>query len=181
VVDDAMEADAPRAMAEFGGEFRSDLEAYISREVVEACVSRGVRERPRVPGVSYRGFVDPAGGSGQDAMTMAIGHVEGDRAIVDAVRRVTPPFSPSTVIADFAAMLKTFGVARVTGDRFGGEFRREIFRQNGVSYHLAEKTRSQFYVDLVPALNSRKVDLVDEPRSSTSSWRWSAGPGAALT
>src|SRR3954454_24580600 len=41
VIDDAYEQDPTRASAEFGAEFRSDVETYISREVVEAAVVNG--------------------------------------------------------------------------------------------------------------------------------------------
>ena len=46
VIDEAFEADPVSAAAEYGAEFRTDVERYISREAVEVCVSLGVRERP---------------------------------------------------------------------------------------------------------------------------------------
>ena len=49
----------------------------------------------------YVAFVDPAGGSGGDAMTLAIAHKEGNTAVLDALREVKPPFSPDAVVADF--------------------------------------------------------------------------------
>ena len=36
-IDDEVEKDPANAAAEFGAEFRSDIEAFVSREVVEAC------------------------------------------------------------------------------------------------------------------------------------------------
>ena len=42
----------PNIMAQF----RSDLETFVLREAVEACVSVGVRERPPQPFVSYTRF-----------------------------------------------------------------------------------------------------------------------------
>ena len=59
-------------------------------------------------GVTYRAFVDPSGGS-EDAMTLAIAHkttTPDERVIVDAVREVRPPFSPSAVVDDFAVLLE---------------------------------------------------------------------------
>ena len=44
-IDEATERDPSSAAAEYGAEFRSDLEDFISREAVLACVD-GVRERP---------------------------------------------------------------------------------------------------------------------------------------
>src|SRR4051794_18860732 len=77
IVDRALERDPASASAEFLGEFRSDLQAYISIEIVEACVSRGVYERRPISGVRYHAFVDPSGGSA-DSFTLAIAHAEGE-------------------------------------------------------------------------------------------------------
>ncbi|MBT9490727.1 MAG: hypothetical protein IV093_24745, partial [Rubrivivax sp.] len=62
VVARAYERDASVAASEYGGEFRNDLEAYVSRELVEACVDLDVRERPRSTAIRYSAFVDPSGG-----------------------------------------------------------------------------------------------------------------------
>ena len=67
-----MERDPAAASAEYLAQFRSDLEAFVSREVVEACISPGVYERAPVSGVSYRAFVDPAGGSGEDSSLLSV-------------------------------------------------------------------------------------------------------------
>ena len=77
MVDRAYEQDPESARAEYGAEFRSDIEAFVSREVVEGCVIPGVLERPPARALSYQGFVDPSGGIA-DSMTLCIGHTEGD-------------------------------------------------------------------------------------------------------
>src|SRR5437763_1858711 len=118
-------ADDPvAAAAEYGGEFRSDIESYVNREAVEACIAQGVRERAPISALRYTGFVDPSGGSA-DSFTLAIAHMEKDVAVLDAVREVKPPFSPEAVVDDFAALLKTYRILRVTGDRYAGEWPRE--------------------------------------------------------
>ena len=48
--------------------------------------------------------------------------------IVDAVREVRPPFSPSAVVDDFAVLLKSYRVSKVIGDHYGGEFERRVSR-----------------------------------------------------
>lgn len=156
--------DPARAQSEWFGEFRRDIDAFISREVVESCVSRGVFERQPVSGKRYFAFVDPSGGS-KDAMTLAIAHQDDDRVILDSVRERKPPFSPEAVVADFCETLKTYGLHSVTGDRYAGEWPREQFRKHGVSYRLADKTRSDLYLALLPALNSQSVDLLDTERT----------------
>jgi hypothetical protein len=62
-IDKHLAEDAARAAAEYLAQFRTDLEAFVLREAVEACVSLGVRERPPIKGTTYFGFVDPSGGS----------------------------------------------------------------------------------------------------------------------
>ena len=100
VIDEATERDPANAAAEYGALFRVDIETYISREAVEACIEPGVRERKPLADVRYSAFVDPSGGS-NDAMTLAIGHEQDDVAILDALREVKPPFSPEGVVAEF--------------------------------------------------------------------------------
>ena len=71
VVDRAYERDPLAAAAEYGAEFRSDIDAFVSLEAVEACVDAGVYERGALSSLRYTGFVDPSGGSA-DAFTLAI-------------------------------------------------------------------------------------------------------------
>ena len=166
IIAEAYEEDAASAASEYGAEFRNDLEAFVTREVVDACTVTGRFEIERLPGVRYRAFVDPSGGSA-DAMTLAIGHTEQKRQILDVVREVRPPFSPEAVVAEFAALLKAYGLAAVTGDRYAGEWPRERFREHGIAYNLADKPRSDLYRDLLPMLNSGNVELLDRPRLTT--------------
>lgn len=159
-VDRAYAKDASVAASEYGGEFRNDLEAYVSRELVEACVDTEVMERPPLSTIRYRAFVDPSGG-GADSMTLAIGHAESDGAVVDALRERKPPFSPEAVVEEYAALIKSYGLSEVTGDRYAGEWPREAFRRHGIAYKLADQTRSQLYQDMLPLLNSRRLSLLD--------------------
>lgn len=160
VIDRAYAADSAVASSEYGGEFRNDLEAYVSRELVEACVDTEVMERPPLSTIRYRAFVDPSGG-GADSMTLAIGHAEGDGAVVDALRERKPPFSPEAVVEEYATLIKSYGLSEVTGDRYAGEWPREAFRRHGIAYKLADQTRSQLYQDMLPLLNSRRLSLLD--------------------
>ena len=159
VIDRALQRDHASASAEYLAEFRRDIEAYVSIEVVEACITPGVYERPRV-GSGFRAFVDPSGGSA-DAMTLAIGHSQGEGAVLDCLRERKPPFSPEAVVTEFAQVIKSYGLTTVTGDRYAGEWPREAFRKQGIRYELAESPRSDLYRDLLPRLNSGSVDLLD--------------------
>jgi hypothetical protein len=164
VIDDAIERDPVSAAAEFGAEFRTDVESYISRDVVEAAIVGGRHELLRAEGVRYFGFTDPSGGS-SDSMTLAIAHLgDGGRMIVDAMRERCAPFNPDDVVSEFAATLKSYGVATVSGDRFAAEWPRERFRVHGVEYRVAAKSKSDLYRDVLPLLNSGRVELLDHKR-----------------
>jgi hypothetical protein len=162
-IDKAYERDPGAAVAEYGGEFRTDVEQLLVRETVEAAVDLNTTERARMPGVAYSAFVDPSGGS-SDSMTLAIAHREGTRAVIDRTIEKRPPYSPEQVTEEFAGVLKDYGISRVTGDRFGGEWCREPFRRRGIEYQLSEAPKSELYLALVPALNSGRIALLDDDR-----------------
>jgi hypothetical protein len=164
VIADAYEQDEAAARAEYGAEFRRDIESFVAREAVDAVVVPGRYELAPLAGVDYVAFVDPSGGS-QDSMTLAIAHEEGGRAILDCVREVRPPFSPDAVAAEFAATLERYGVNLVRGDRYGGEWPRERFSVRDVTYQVAERSKSDIYLEFLPLLNSGRVELLDHTRT----------------
>jgi hypothetical protein len=169
VIDAATEADPASAAAEWLAEFRTDVEALLTREAVEACVSWDVRERPPTERTRYFAFVDPSGGSA-DSMTLAIGHREresNDVVVVDALRERRPPFSPEDVVQEFCSLLGSYKISRVAGDKYAGEWPRERFRARSVNYECAAKAKSDLYRDVLPLINGRRIDLLDEPRLLT--------------
>ncbi len=42
---------------------------------------------------------------------------------VDALREVTPPFSPEQVVEQFSSLLRSCNCDKVVGDRYAGEWR----------------------------------------------------------
>ena len=159
-IDRALEKDRTRATAEYLAEFRTDVEGFVALEVVESCVGDH-REMLPAAGVTYRAFVDPSGGS-EDAMTLAIAHkttTPDERVIVDAVREVRPPFSPSAVVDDFAALLQRYRISKVVGDHYGGEFVKEPFRRHGISYEVCKQPKSDLFRDMLPLLNAGHISL----------------------
>jgi hypothetical protein len=159
VIDRALEKDRAKASAEYLAEFRSDIEGFAQLEIVEACVG-DYREQQPSSDNTYQAFVDPSGGS-KDSFTLAISHrdLRNDCVIIDCIREAKPPFSPEQVTDDFAALLKSYRVSQVTGDRYGGEFPRELFRKHDITYELAQQTKSELFRDLLPLLNSVRITL----------------------
>jgi hypothetical protein len=163
IVDAAMERDPAHAAAEWLAEFRTDVESFLSREAVEAVVAHSVIERAPLSTVGYSAFVDPSGG-GSDSMTMAIGHIEGKCALIDAIRERKPPFAPEAVVAEFAELCKRYRVTQVQGDRYAGEWPRDAFKRHGIDYLPAAKPKSDLYVEFLPRVNSGEVSLIDNSR-----------------
>jgi hypothetical protein len=168
VIDRAVERDAAFAAAEYGAEFRRDIESFVSIEAVRACVSAGCYERAPQRDVTYYGFVDPSGGS-VDSFALCIGHLDYAKqtVVVDALREVKPgreTFSPEAVCADFSILLRSYGIASVTGDKYAGVWPVEQFSKFGVTYEQSAAPKSDLYRDLLPLINSRRIDLLDHPK-----------------
>jgi hypothetical protein len=162
-IDEAYEDDPANAAAEYGGQFRSDIEAFVSREAVDACVMERRYELPPAATLQFTAFVDPSGGSA-DSMTVAIAHLEGTTAVLDVIREAKPPFSPEQVVADFAAILKTYRVGTVIGDRYAGLWPRERFEIHGITYMPSAKPKSDIYRDLLPIINGGRAELLDHKK-----------------
>jgi hypothetical protein len=127
-----------------------------------ACVSPDVLERPKEHYKTYHAFCDPSGGS-SDSFTLAIGHkdIASKVMIVDAIRECKPPFSPEAVCAEFARICKSYNITRIVGDRYAGTWPVEQFGKFGITYEQSAKPKSELYLDLLAAINSRRVALLD--------------------
>ena len=159
VVDRALEKDRARATAEYLAEFRTDIEGFVRIEVVEGCVG-DYREQMPASGTALFRVHRSRPVAAQNSFTLAIAHKDKEkRIVIDAVRERRPPFSPEDVVAEFAQLLKSYRISQVTGDRYAGEFPRELFRKHGVSYQLCEQTKSDLFRDLLPRLNSGTIVL----------------------
>ena len=160
IVQEAYRDDPIAASAEYGAQFRTDVEGYCSIEVLEECTRPGPLEIMPDRNTHYFAFVDPSGGS-VDAMTLAIAHHDKDTgcAIVDAIRTAKPPFSPESVVIEFCTLLMAYRIQDVTGDAYAGEWPREQFQKRGVRYQKSDRNKSEIYRDLLPLLNSGRVEL----------------------
>ena len=123
-------------------------------------------ELPPEPGVTYSGFVDPSGGV-SDSMTLAIGHLGRNNAcVLDAAVEIRPPLDPEQTVAEFAALLRRYGVSKIVGDKYGGEWPRARFAEHGIEFEQSARPKSDLYRDLLPLLNARRIELLDLPRLS---------------
>lgn len=167
VIENAYRDDPAVASAEYGAQFRRDVETFIRREAVVACVVPGRFELPFTPGVAYVTGFDAAGGSGTDSQTLAVAHSELRHGrwihCLDYLAAVKPPFNPRQVVEAFAQDLQRYKIMRVCGDRYAGEWPREAFAASDITYTLTDHPKSQLYAELLPFLNSGLVELLDHP------------------
>jgi len=77
---------------------------------------------------------------------------------------VGPRRRASSIVEEFADVLKSYGITKIYGDRYGGEWPRERFRIHGINYEPAENTKSEIYQALLPIINSGAVELLDNDR-----------------
>ncbi len=163
---EAYAEDPEAASAEYGGEFRSDLAAFISEELITSVVIPDRGDLPYNPKHTYVAFTDPSGGSiGGDSYTLAIGHAEQDVMIVDCIRESTPPFSPEGVTASHAEACAMYKIREVTGDHYAAEWPVQAWRDHGgITYRQSEDAKSDLYLQALPVFTSGKAELPESKR-----------------
>lgn len=162
VVDAALEEDRAAALSEYMGQFRDDVGLFIAREVVEGLVEPGRVEL--LPSSTYKhsAFVDMSGGR-TDASALAIGHrKEAGKVVLDFCRQWKSPANPHEVTASMVEVLRKFGVKKVTGDQFAGEWPVSAFASHGIRYVKADRPKSQIYAEFLPVLTTRSIELLDD-------------------
>jgi hypothetical protein len=162
VIDRAMARDAASASAEYGAQWRNDMEACFTKELVDGATDRNLHVRPPRPGIAYRIFVDVASGTGGDGFSVAVADRGADgEAILDLCHEVLPPFSASAATAQICAIIKSYGCTSCVGDKYGAGLSIDLFAQNGIRLEYSERDRSAVYLDCLPLMTSGKARLLD--------------------
>jgi hypothetical protein len=159
---DAAVADDPEgATSEWSATFRSDLAAFLDDATVATAVDYGrPLELPPRAGIRYVAFADPSGGR-HDAFTLCIGHKEGELFIADVVRGVRPPFDPHEVVRDYAALAREYRISEIRGDRYSAEWVVSSFKDAGIRYKPAEKSKSDIYLEALAAFTRSAISIPD--------------------
>lgn len=160
VVDRALERDPAANRAEYLSIWRDDLENFVTLDTIRACTGSYEMREP-VPGITYTGGVDFAGGSGQDSLALSFCHFDeaAGSVIVDLAHEWVPPFSPAETMREVAALCHHYRVDTLIGDRWGGDFPKEALRIAGIGYKISEYTTSDAFVALLPLMNSKEIEL----------------------
>jgi hypothetical protein len=146
-------------------EWWADVASFLSFEAIQACVVTDRTELPPLEGERYTAFIDPSLG-GQDSFTLAIAHGEADGQlrILDLVREIKPGFNPEDAVADIAAVAKSYRCFEVISDRFLLDWVTTEFERHGVRVKKSPKNVSEIYLDFIPLITSRAVELLDDRR-----------------
>lgn len=162
-IDKALASDPQLYAAEYLSEWRDDLSAFISRELVEAAIDRGIAVRPPQPNLHYTSFCDPSGGS-NDSFTCSIAHNDKGTAVLDALVEIKAPFNPETATRDIAIVLKSYNIRKTTADRYAAQWVVSAFARSGITLSHSERDRSAIYMDVLPLFTAGKAQLIDNPR-----------------
>jgi hypothetical protein len=157
--------DPEKAAAEWQSVWRTDINTFVDRTLVESLVDRGVRERPYDRTISsYTGFADEAGGgAGGDSSTLSIVHQGRDGQVVQDLMRIwRAPFVPAAVVEEKAALLRSYGLGQVTMDHWAGGLPPSLYAAQGIRTEPAA-AKSKLYLDFLGVLNSRRILMLDEP------------------
>ncbi len=164
LIENALKEDPQAARAEWLGEWRTDIQAFISAELIDAVTIPGRFELPRLQGVQYFGFIDPSSGR-QDSFCCAISHREKSGLIVlDVLRERRPPFPPESAISEFSDLLSSFGISEVEADRYAIGYIQEAFQKHGIMVKNSVRTASELYLDFLPLISNGTVELLDNKR-----------------
>jgi hypothetical protein len=145
-------------------EWRADIASFLPFEAIQACVVTDRTEIPPLEGERYTAFIDPSLG-GQDSFTLAIAHGQkGGIRMLDLVREIKPGFNPEEAVADIAAVVKSYRCFEVISDQFLLDWVTTEFERHGVRVRKSPKNVSEIYLDFIPLITSRAVELLDDRR-----------------
>jgi hypothetical protein len=158
-------SDPEAAVAEWDAEFRSDISAFLSEDLIELAIDRSrPPELSPQQGVRHQCFVDASGGR-HDSYTVCVGHKDsGGRFICDVLRGKEPPFDPQEITREYAALAREYGCLRVKGDAYSADWVVSAFRECGVTYERAEKDKSALYLEGLPTFARGLVSLPEHRR-----------------
>lgn len=167
-MEQAYKDDPASADAEFGANFRTDIEAYISLDMIEAVTSnrgelpilKDLQGNLQFPDRKYLAFADPSGG-GTDQFTLAIAHFDTatGKGVLDSLKAWKAPTPLSTIIEEVVDHLKSYNLDRLTGDHYAGDWPKDMFAVRKVHYQTAEYNRSELYIEFLPLVRAGLVDL----------------------
>jgi hypothetical protein len=112
--------------------------------------------------------VDPAGGH-NDEYAICVAHteyvddirdIEHQRIVIDCLRGERG--APDDITVRFAQLAKTYGVTEVTGDAYAGDWPKNAWERQGITYNKSERHKSDIYAECLPVLRQGRCELLDD-------------------
>jgi hypothetical protein len=165
-IDAELKKDPARAASEYLAQFRAPEAGFVTARIVDACIVPGRHELPP-QGESYTGFVDVSGGM-RDSHALGIAFRDPiDGVVTLAVAREIKSSNTESVVAEFAALLRSYSLSTVFSDRYGSAWVTDAFSRYGIRLQYSPKTRSELYLETLPLLGTGQVRLLDIPKLRT--------------
>lgn len=147
---------------EYGAEFAEMIAGLLTREEVDAALSR----RPAIPPVAgrvYWGRIDPA--FVRDRFGIGVGHAEGDWCRVDWLKAVEPPkgraIDLGAVLEQIRQVHRDYGVRKWRTDQYAGEPIAQLLRSAGIPVEVepwGSGYKHRIYSTFVSKVRARRFE-----------------------
>ena len=164
LIKSAMDDDREAALSDWEAEWRQDISSFLPVEMVQNVVTPGRFELPYIDGRRFFGHIDPSGGRGDSFCVCVTSKDPNGKVMVHAIRERKPPFQPEGVVAEFAALLKSYKVSTVESDAYAGTWPVEQFAKQGITVKMCDKNSSELYLELLPVVSQGSVEVLDHKR-----------------
>lgn len=163
IIERDLAKDRARFAAEYLSEWRDDIGSFLAWALIEQAAVLDPTGAEPVRGTRYFCGIDHSGGR-RDAMVMAIAHrAANGRIVVDLVYGRKPPFGPQEVAAEFAGIVRKWGMAQATADNYGAEWVTSAFAAHGVRIVPPAFPKSQTYLEIEPLFAQGIIDIPRNP------------------
>lgn len=164
-IDAALARDSEKARAEYLNVWREDSSDLLPLDIIEAATDWGVTEREPQRGSSYFGYVDVATGTSRDCAALCIAHQVNDQArsvLVDLIRERKPRYVLADVIAEWAVILRRYGINTVYSDGYALGICQDMWARNFITNEKSENSTSENYLHALPLLTAKRGHLLDD-------------------
>ncbi len=164
VIDKAMASNPHKANADYNCVWREDSSECFASSAIEASTDVGVHERAYAPGTIYVACQDSAlGVDGGSSFALALAHRDAgsDIAILDLLRERKPPFVFHEVIAEYAQILKRYGISEIWSDHHAHKLFSDEWKKHGVVCRESENTTAKNYQLALPLIIGGRARLLD--------------------
>jgi hypothetical protein len=166
VVDRELKRDPVRNTAEYLGQFRADVSNFVSAQIIDSCIVGGRHElSPR--NETYVAFVDVSGGVRDSHCCGIAFKSQLNDTVTLACAREIKSSNTESVVAEFAALMRSYGLSTAWSDRYGSSWVNNAFERHGIRLQYSPKSRSELYLEMLPLLGTAQVRLLDLPRLRT--------------